>query len=176
MTTAKKSGSDSVARSSTTRVPSRPVVRIALACVIALIAAVGLYQVFTPALPMRIDPTDRRQVEAGRRLYAEACAACHGAGLEGQPNWQKRLPDGRLPAPPHDASGHTWHHPDADLFRITKLGPAAYPAGHDTDMPAFGDRLGDADIAAILAFIKSTWPAEIRARHERLNAARANAP
>lgn len=145
------------------------------AAILAVVAIAGgvLYGVFGSTPPTRIDPADRTQVDLGRRLYAEACASCHGANLEGQPNWQKRLPNGRLPAPPHDASGHTWHHPDLDLFRVTKLGPAAYPAGYETDMPAFGDRLSDAEIAAILAYIKGTWPPEIRARHDRLNAAKA---
>ena len=145
------------------------------AAAVAVVAIVGgvLYGVFGSTQPVRIDPVDRAQVDLGRKLYVEACASCHGANLEGQPNWQKRLPNGRLPAPPHDASGHTWHHPDIDLFRVTKLGPAAYPTGYETDMPAFGDRLSDAEIAAILAYIKSTWPPEIRARHDRLNAAKA---
>ena len=145
------------------------------AAAVAVVAIVGgvLYGVFGSTQPVRIDPADRAQVDLGRKLYAENCASCHGANLEGQPNWQKRLPSGRLPAPPHDASGHTWHHPDIDLFRVTKLGPAAYPTGYETDMPAFGDRLSDAEIAAILAYIKSTWPPEIRARHDRLNAAKA---
>ena len=140
---------------------------------VAAVVSGVLYGVFGSTQPLRVDPADRAQVELGRKLYVEACASCHGANLEGQPNWQKRLPNGRLPAPPHDASGHTWHHPDIDLFRVTKLGPAAYPASYETDMPAFGDRLSDAEIAAILAYIKSTWPPEIRARHDRLNAAKA---
>jgi len=114
--------------------------------------------------PVRIDPGDARQVALGQRLYATACASCHGASLEGQPNWQRRLPSGRLPAPPHDASGHTWHHSDAFLFRVTKHGPAAYSAGWKSDMPAFGQSLSDGEIAAILAFIKSTWPKDIQAR------------
>jgi mono/diheme cytochrome c family protein len=36
-------------------------------------------------------------------------------------------------------------------------------------MPAFGDRLGDREIWAVLAFIKSRWPAEIRAVQEERN-------
>lgn len=126
--------------------------------------------VFTASIPPRIDPTDARQVELGRRVYAAACASCHGVSLEGQANWQRRLPNGRLPAPPHDATGHTWHHPDEMLFRVTKYGPGAYPDGYQTDMPAFGKRLTDDEIAASLAFIKSTWPADIRARQARIDA------
>jgi mono/diheme cytochrome c family protein len=118
----------------------------------------------------RIDPTNVAQVETGKRIYALTCASCHGISLEGQANWQRRLPSGRLPAPPHDASGHTWHHTDEVLFRITKYGAGAYLAGPQTDMPAFNERLTDEQIASALAFIKSTWPAELREKQLRIEA------
>jgi mono/diheme cytochrome c family protein len=71
-----------------------------------------------------------------------------------------------MPAPPHDASGHTWHHGDEILFRLTKDGVAAVVGGgYQSDMPAFGETLGDDEIRAILAFIKSTWPERER-RHQ----------
>ena len=100
----------------------------------------------------------------GAKLYAEHCAACHGAKLEGQPNWQRKLPNGRFPAPPHDDSGHTWHHPDAVLIGITKHGlvPPYAPAGYESDMPAFGGKLSDPEIAAVLAFIQSHWSSDVR--------------
>ena len=99
------------------------------------------------------------RLERGAEIYAANCASCHGAELEGQPDWKRRLPSGRLPAPPHDASGHTWHHPDDVLFRITKEGPAAVVGGgYQSDMPGFADVLSDDDIRAALEFIKSTWP------------------
>ena len=126
----------------------------------------------TIGVPPRMDQTDPTQVKLGQRVYIEACASCHGATLGGQPNWQRKLANGRLPAPPHDVSGHTWHHADPVLFKITKYGPAAYPGGYDTDMPAFVDRLSDGEIAAVLAYIKSTWPLEIQARQARLNNSR----
>lgn len=109
---------------------------------------------------------DAATLARGRQLYAQHCASCHGAELEGQPNWRQRGPDGRLPAPPHDATGHTWHHPDAQLFELTKRGPAGLVPGYASDMPAFGEVLGDDEIRAVLLYIKSTWPAEIRARQE----------
>lgn len=58
------------------------------------------------------------QAQEGKQIYLERCASCHGADLEGQPNWRERLPNGRLPAPPHDSTAHTWHHSDHQLFRI----------------------------------------------------------
>ena len=107
----------------------------------------------------------------GQKIYGQHCGACHGMKLEGQPEWRKPLPNGRMPAPPHDDSGHTWHHPDEVLFGIAKHGlvPPYAPAGYQSDMPAFGGVLDDTDIAAVLAFIKSRWPADIRARQARLN-------
>ena len=63
-----------------------------------------------------------------------------------------------MPAPPHDDTGHTWHHSDRMLFQITKGGVGAVVPGYESDMPAFGEDLTDAEIAAILVYIKSTWP------------------
>jgi mono/diheme cytochrome c family protein len=101
---------------------------------------------------------------AGAEIYARHCAACHGANLEGQPNWRERRPDGRLPAPPHDASGHTWHHSDEVLFNITKFGmvPPYAPRDYPSDMPAFKDKLTDEEIRAVLAYIESRWSDEVR--------------
>jgi mono/diheme cytochrome c family protein len=102
---------------------------------------------------------DPAQVALGQKLYAQHCAACHGAKLEGQPDWRRRLPNGRMPAPPHDESGHTWHHPDAVLFGITKDGlvPPYAPRDYQSDMPAFGGTLSDEEIRAVLAYIKGHW-------------------
>lgn len=114
----------------------------------------------------KADPDDQRQVALGKSAYVQHCAACHGVNLEGQPNWRDKLPSGRMPAPPHDASGHTWHHPDAVLFGITKHGlvQGKYaPRGYESDMPAFGDKLSDDQIWAVLAYLKSAWPEKIRA-------------
>jgi len=128
---------------------------------------------FWPSEPVGgADPTDKELVALGRRVYAENCASCHGGNLEGEPNWRQRKPSGALPAPPHNADGHTWHHPDEQLFAITKEGIAAFaPDGYKTDMPAFGDVLTDEEIWASLAYIKSRWPKEIQeaqaARNQR---------
>lgn len=103
-------------------------------------------------------PVTAEQIALGQEVYAANCAACHGANLEGQPDWRRRNEDGRMPAPPHDASGHTWHHSDRQIFTITKLGLGAILPGYESDMPAYEGILSDAEIAAVLAFIKSTWP------------------
>jgi mono/diheme cytochrome c family protein len=49
------------------------------------------------------------------------------------------------------------------LFGITKRGlvPPYAPSDYQSDMPAFGGKLADDEIWAVLAFIKSRWPSEI---------------
>lgn len=101
------------------------------------------------------------EVARGHKIYMVNCAQCHGNRLEGQTNWQTPYPNGRMPAPPHDGTGHTWHHPDDMLAGIIKNGMKPYvEPGYESDMPAFGGRLSDQDIHDVLSFIKSTWPEE----------------
>lgn len=116
-------------------------------------------------------PDDRRIVERGRYLYQAACAECHGANLEGQANWQQRGTDGLMPAPPHDATGHTWHHPDQVLFELTKYGMQRYAgAGYRSAMPAYRGVLSDEEIIAVMSYIKSRWPDSVRRQHDAINA------
>ncbi|MBU3032108.1 c-type cytochrome [Paracoccus marinaquae] len=107
-------------------------------------------------------PPESADLAQGEKLYQSYCASCHGANLEGQPDWRSPGPDGTLPAPPHDETGHTWHHPDSVLFDYTRLGGKATLAAQGVDfasgMPGFGDQLSDDQIWNILAYIKSTWP------------------
>ncbi len=133
--------------------------RLPVLGLIVLVVASTLFAA-TYLMPERevADPNNLEQVGLGMRVYAENCASCHGVALEGQPDWQIRKPDDRLPAPPHDDSGHTWHHADDVLFQITKHGVAKFaPPGYETDMPAFGDVLRDEEIWAVLAYIKTYW-------------------
>jgi mono/diheme cytochrome c family protein len=118
---------------------------------------------------VHIDAGDAGLVALGRKVYAANCATCHGAGLEGEPDWRERKEDGTLPAPPHDESGHTWHHPDGMLFTITRSGgQAVAPAGFASGMPGFAGALTDREISASIAFIKSRWPREIRRRQQQI--------
>ncbi len=128
-------------------------------------AAIGFAgAVFLWLGPGAEEATSAERLAEGRALYGAHCAACHGANLEGEPNWRTRRADGTLPAPPHDETGHTWHHPDSQLFDITKQGTAAFaPAGYKTNMLGFADSLSDDQIRAVLDYIKSRWPEKIRA-------------
>jgi len=139
------------------------------------LALAGFAAAFVLAQPFQavgiLTPDDTEVVALGQDIYADQCAACHGARLEGQPNWRIRGEDGLLPAPPHVATGHTWHHDDKTLFTLTRYGLAslmenAPPSG----MPVYEDVLTDDEIIAVLSFIKSTWPDDLRQYHDELNA------
>ncbi len=148
---------------------------------IAVVAAVALFAFYPFAKETTghaLRPDDAAVVAAGGRLYAAQCAACHGAQLEGQPAWRTRGADGLLPAPPHDASGHTWHHPDEALFRITKFGVASIIGDptYKTAMPVYEGQLSDEQIVAVLSWIKAQWPAAIRQKHDQMNTEAAKAP
>ncbi len=153
--------------------------RRSIAAAAALVAAIGAagWIAATPkgadveSLTFLGETVTAAQLALGQEVYAANCASCHGANLEGQPDWRRRNENGRMPAPPHDASGHTWHHADRQLFTITKLGVSAVVPGYESDMPAFEDILSDDEIAAVLAFIKSTWPERERDNQARITAA-----
>jgi mono/diheme cytochrome c family protein len=72
---------------------------------------------------------------------------------EGQPNW--RLPDdhGVYPAPPHDSSGHTWHHPDGLLLEIIAQG-GSMP---NSQMSGFAEILTEEEMRLTLDYIKTFW-------------------
>jgi mono/diheme cytochrome c family protein len=106
-------------------------------------------------------------VAQGQKTYTTYCASCHGVNLEGQPDWQQKNPDGSIMAPPHDETGHTWHHGDTALIESIKLGGARLPANAGLSaMPAYNEILTDLEISTVLAYIKSTWPDDILAMQQ----------
>ena len=136
-------------------------------------ALAGLLSACEPADPYRLRTGDAALLAQGEKVYRMHCAACHGAKLEGQPDWRVRDASGRLPAPPHDESGHTWHHPDEVLFGITKYGvaKAAKLPDYVSNMPAYETVLSDTEIVAVLSWIKAQWPEPIRRQQEEVDAA-----
>ena len=136
-----------------------------LVCVFALTTSVSFGQD-----KFRLEPQNENLVELGKTIYAEQCASCHGKSLEGEVNWKSPKENGRMPAPPHDMSGHTWHHTDQLLFEITKFGTEAYVGrNYKSDMIGYKELLSDQEILAVLSFIKSTWPIKDQKRHDRMN-------
>lgn len=97
---------------------------------------------------------DQGMVARGEQLYAASCVQCHGGPTGGQ------ISD--IP-PRHNAEGHTWHHSDCLLAEIVLDGLPPRPgATGDQVMPAYRDELTEADVEAILAFLKTWWTDEQR--------------
>jgi len=144
---------------------------------LATVGAFGVAVYFATREPNETVPLPSPDFARGASLYAENCASCHGPNLEGAEDWREYNPDGKLNPPPHDATGHTWHHTDTQIFIYTKLGGAKAMAeagveDFNSGMPAFGGLLTDEEIWEVLGFIKSTWPKKIRdaqAEKSRLN-------
>jgi|TARA_R110002020_G_scaffold27552_1_gene88788 mono/diheme cytochrome c family protein len=152
----------------------RPLIILSIGLLVAAaaIAAVAFSPRSQTAPAVALAPGDPAVVAQGATIYEAQCASCHGANLEGQPNWRERGADGRLPAPPHNETGHTWHHPDVLLFKLTKEGPPKEIGNGEpyySNMPAFGGVLRDDEILAVLSYIKSRWPEDVRRRHAELN-------
>lgn len=106
---------------------------------------------------------DAAQVNRGREIYQQNCAVCHGLNAEGAPNWKTPDADGNYPPPPHDDTGHTWHHSDRVLYEIIRDGFSdPLRPGSPLRMPAWGDKLSDADIRTVIEYFKSLWTDEHR--------------
>lgn len=145
----------------------RPLILVALAA----LALLGLAACRTE--PQGPGPGfDPQTVALGEAVYQANCAACHGVNLEGEADWKMQNEDGSFRAPPHTAEGHTWHHPDAQLIEAIKQGGRRFERlniGGTSNMPAYEDILTDEEIAAVLVFLKSRWPAEIQAAQQQSN-------
>jgi mono/diheme cytochrome c family protein len=108
-----------------------------------------------------VDSEER--IDLGKEIYAGNCATCHGANGEGRPNWMLRGEDGLYLPPPHDNTGHTWHHSDGLLFQIVKYGGASLGIPNfQSGMPAFEQTLDDSEIRAVITYLKTLWESEQR--------------
>ena len=85
--------------------------------------------------------------ERGRRLYAENCSVCHGDNGEGA-MWTRRS----LNPPPRDFT----RTPPAALGRGRMLRAVTY-GRPDTAMPGFGTQLGEADIEAVVDYVRGAF-------------------
>lgn len=94
---------------------------------------------------------EEARLARGAAVYAASCQSCHGdrqgAGAAGS-------------APVHNETGHTWHHPAAQLKDWIMNGKLTGA------MPAFGDKLSEEDVDVVLAFLKTWWTPEQRRTQE----------
>ena len=146
--------------------------------ILSVLFVLGSVFYFVPSLffdgpviaDISLKPDDQDLVDLGKLVYKNNCASCHGINLEGQGRWREPDALGYMPAPPHDESGHTWHHPDEYLFLITKYGlEEIIGQEYLNNMPAYNNVLSDREIVAALSFIKSTWTERIRLQLDKIN-------
>lgn len=97
---------------------------------------------------------DTAQLMRGKALFEQNCARCHGIGAEGAFAWRVQQPDGSYLPPPLNGTGHAWHHPRAALIDVIDNGTGAQGG----TMPAWGDKLTQAQIGDIVTWIESLWP------------------
>jgi mono/diheme cytochrome c family protein len=136
-----------------------PIWAIILAVVVGAVAVGAVAWLVVSDRRDKAPALDARAVARGQAVYQANCASCHGPKGEGAPNWQSQNADGTLPPPPHDSTGHTWHHGDGFLYRYVREGGKAFEtvAGFKSAMPAFGDRLTEAQVVDVLTYLKSRW-------------------
>jgi putative heme-binding domain-containing protein len=104
------------------------------------IMAVALLLAATPALAQQQPASGPQAVAQGKALYDQHCTACHGSnGGAGE----------RAPAIVSTATSMRGQRSDAQLMAIVKNGIPG------SAMPAWGNRLSDADIANIGGYIHS---------------------
>lgn len=121
-------------------------------------------------IPVVLPALDPGQIARGRQVYLQYCARCHGQNAEGAPSWQQPDARGNLPPPPHDDSGHTWRHSDAQLADIIRDGQRdLFNKTSELTMPLFKDQLSEEEIAAVIAYFKSLWSPEHRMYQEEQN-------
>jgi len=141
---------------------NRQITIIVLGAAALLLVAASILAARGEPAAAAINPADQQQVALGQEVYTAQCATCHGENLEGEENWQQPGEGGLLKAPPHDETGHTWHHSDENLIDSIKRGGARLGAEFGVSpMPAYENVLSDDEILAVLAYIKTAWPPEI---------------
>lgn len=130
-----------------------------------------MWERYTNQIAVSADHTNAAQVGLGHTLYDQHCAFCHGADLKGKPGWDGEFPDGNRPALPLDGAAPIWRLSDRDIFDVVKYGgqPFSPPSYHNA-MPAFETELADADIWAILSYVKSHWTEETHTRQKETTA------
>ena len=125
----------------------------------ALVASTALIAACDESEPVAVSSSEQSDAVSGPRtgsqIFASTCAVCHGAEGEGADDWMVRDEDGRLPPPPLNGDGHTWHHSDGVLYRIVSEGGAGI--GFGSNMPGFKGQLTREEIIAVIEYVKTLW-------------------
>lgn len=102
---------------------------------------------------------DDALISQGAGIFRAHCAVCHGANAEGDANWRKKGPDGKYPPPPLNGTAHEWHHSIPVLHEMIKNGTPP----EEGNMPAWGGKLTDQEIDAVIAWFQSLWSDQVYA-------------
>jgi mono/diheme cytochrome c family protein len=117
--------------------------------------AIAVYLKSVPPAPSDTDPREvpraaLRLLERGGKIYSDNCAQCHGERGEGVPNAYPALAGNRAVTMPTTAN----------LVQIVLNGgfpPATRGNPRPFGMPPFAATLSDADVAAVVTYIRSAW-------------------
>jgi mono/diheme cytochrome c family protein len=104
------------------------------------------------ALTLTAAPGQAADVAKGRKLYVQNCEKCHGKAGKGDGSLLKRMKADVKPVDYTDkAAMAKWS--DADMTKIIKEG--GHAAGRSKVMPSYSEKLSDADVADLIAYIRS---------------------
>lgn len=148
----------------------RNAIRTAVAVATLFHIEIGCADPSGPTLPGRW--YTQSQVDQGRAVYRNNCAACHGEQAQGAPDWEVQGELGFYPPPPLNGSGHSAHHPLEDMVRTISMGGTELGGV----MPAFVDVLRDPDIRAAVAYLQSLWSDEVYGTWEGIDSGATPAP
>jgi len=115
-----------------------------------------------------VDVSDQHKVDAGKAIFQENCVACHGQNLRGpeDPSAFEGIKPPRLDG----HAGHASHHSDLFLFERIKNGSLTKSGElKEGGMPPFDETLTDQEIWNAISYVKSKWPARVRAKQEKMN-------
>ncbi|MBU6402263.1 MAG: cytochrome c [Verrucomicrobia bacterium] len=126
------------------------------------------------ATTMTAKPEEVNPLVAGGRVFSANCVVCHQAEGQGNPATQ---------VPPLAGSEWVTDTSPAKIIRFVlkglkgdiKVKGETYP-GTATTMPPLGDNLNDADLAAVLTYVRASWgnkaaavtPADVNAIREKI--------
>ena len=114
------------------------------------LTAMSVYLKALPVTPRALQPTEPSTTERGSKLYEQHCAQCHGANGQGVASAYPALSGNRAVLMPQKAN----------LVQIVLNGgyaPATAGNPRPFGMPPFVLELNDADVAAVLTHIRSSW-------------------
>jgi mono/diheme cytochrome c family protein len=119
------------------------------------IRAIAVFLKSLPPTPGDADPREVPQASGallarGGKIYADRCVNCHGDAGQGVPNAYPALAGNRAITLPVTAN----------LVQVVLNGgfpPATRGNPRPYGMPPFAVQLSDADVAAVLTFVRSSW-------------------